>query len=55
VYLVVWGALAAAGARHHSQAIGVAVGVIVGLAVAREIVVAQESDKKPVSTAPTAV
>jgi hypothetical protein len=41
VYLVVWGALAAAGERQHSQAIGVAVGVVVALAVAREIVVAQ--------------
>jgi hypothetical protein len=41
VYLVVWGALAAASERQHSQAIGVAVGVVVALTVAREIVVAQ--------------
>jgi hypothetical protein len=55
VYLVVWGALAAAGVHHHSQAVGVAVGVIVGLAVAREIVVAQESVKEPATpAAPTA-
>jgi hypothetical protein len=50
VYLVVWGSLVAAGARHHSQAIGVAVGVVVGLAVAREIVVAQRPDAKPATT-----
>ena len=47
VYLVVWGALAAAGARHHSQAIGVAIGVVVGLAVAREIVVVQGPNAGP--------
>jgi len=41
IYLVVWGALVAAGERQHAQAIGVAVGVVVGLAIAREIVVAQ--------------
>jgi hypothetical protein len=41
VYLVVWGALVAADQRHHSQSIGIAVGALVALAVAREIVVAQ--------------
>ena len=41
IYLVVWGALVALGERQHAQAIGVAVGFVVGLAVAREIVVAQ--------------
>ena len=46
VYLVVWGALAAAGQRHHSQSIGIAVGVVVALLVAREIVVAQGPDAR---------
>jgi hypothetical protein len=39
VYLVVWGALVAAGERAHS--IGVAVGAVVALAIVREVVVAQ--------------
>jgi hypothetical protein len=43
-YLVVWGALVAAGARSHAQAVGVAVGVVVALAVVREVVVAQRPD-----------
>ena len=51
VYLVVWGALAAAGARAHSQAIGVAVGVVVALAIVREVVVAQRPDARPATTA----
>ena len=46
VYLVVWGALVAAGERPHAQAIGVGAGVIVALAVAREIVVAQGPDAR---------
>ena len=41
VYLVVWGALVAAGAHEHSQAIGLAVGAVAALAIVREIVVAQ--------------
>jgi hypothetical protein len=47
VYLVVWGALVAAGERQHAQAIGVAVGVVAALAVAREIVVAQGPEPEP--------
>jgi hypothetical protein len=50
VYLVVWGALVAAGERAHSQAIGVAVGAVVALAIVREIVVAQRPDPKPAAT-----
>jgi hypothetical protein len=50
VYLVVWGALVAAGERAHSQAIGVAVGAVVALAIVREIVVAQRPDPKPPAT-----
>jgi hypothetical protein len=52
VYLVVWGALVAAGARAHSQAIGVAVGALVALAIVREVVVAQRPDARPATTAP---
>jgi hypothetical protein len=48
-YLVVWGALVAAG-LHHAQAIGVAVGGVVALAVTREIVVAQGPDRRPRAT-----
>ena len=51
VYLVVWGALVAAGARAHSQAIGVAVGAVVALAIVREVVVAQRPDARPATTA----
>jgi hypothetical protein len=47
VYLVVWGALAAAGAHAHSQGIGVAVGTVAALAIVREIVVAQRPEPKP--------
>jgi hypothetical protein len=43
-YLVVWGALVAAGMRSHSQAVGVAVGVVAALAVTREIIVAQRPE-----------
>ena len=50
VYLVVWGALVAAGARSHSQAIGVAVGAVVALAIVREVVVAQGPAAKPAAT-----
>jgi hypothetical protein len=50
-YLIVWGALAAAGAHEHSQAIGVAVGAVAGLAIVREVVVAQRKDAKS-ATAP---
>ena len=54
VYLVVWGALVAAGAHAHSQAIGVVVGAAAALAVAREVAVAQRKDPKPpaATTAP---
>jgi hypothetical protein len=51
VYLVVWGALVSAGAREHSQAIGVAVGAVAALAIVREIVVAQRP-REPAATAP---
>jgi hypothetical protein len=51
VYLVVWGALVAAGAHAHSQAIGVAVGAVAALAIVREIVVAQRP-REPATTAP---
>jgi hypothetical protein len=47
VYLVVWGALVAAGAHAHSQAIGVAVGAVAALAIVREVVVAQRTEPKP--------
>jgi hypothetical protein len=50
VYLVVWGALVALGARSHSQAVGVVVGVIVALAIMREVVVAQRPDPKRAAT-----
>jgi hypothetical protein len=50
VYLVVWGTLVAAGAREHSQAIGVAVGVVAALAIVREVVVAQRPEPKPAAT-----
>jgi hypothetical protein len=50
VYLVVWGALVAAGARAHSQAIGVAVGAVVALAIVREVGVAQGPGAKPAAT-----
>jgi len=50
VYLVVWGALVAAGAQAHSQAIGVAVGAVVALAIVREVVVAQRPDASPATT-----
>jgi hypothetical protein len=46
VYLVVWGALAAAGAHAHSQGIGVAVGVVAALAIVSEIVIAQRPEPK---------
>jgi len=46
VYLVVWGALVAAGARAHSQAIGVAIGAVVALAIVREVVIAQRPEPK---------
>jgi hypothetical protein len=46
VYLVVWGALAAAGAHAHSQGIGVAVGVVAALAIVCEIVIAQRPEPK---------
>lgn len=49
-YLVVWGALLAAGLREHPQAIGVAVGVVAALAVVREVVVAQRPDGLPAAT-----
>jgi hypothetical protein len=52
VYLVVWGALVAIGARNHSQAIGVVVGVAVGLAIVREIVVAQGPGEHPATPTP---
>jgi hypothetical protein len=56
VYLVVWGALVAAGAREHSQAIGVVVGVAAALAIVREVVVAQGPGPKPAAgTAPSEV
>ena len=44
VYLVVWGALVAAGAGRHSPAWGLAVGVVAALAVVWQIVVDQRSD-----------
>ena len=52
VYLVVWGALAALGARTHSQGVGAAVGAIAALAVVLEVVVAQQPDTE--RTAPSA-
>ncbi len=55
VYLVVWGALVAAGARGHSQAVGVAVGAIVALAIVREVVVAERPEPKPTAVAPSEV
>jgi hypothetical protein len=53
-YLVVWGALVAGGLRSHSQAVGVAVGAVVALAVTREILVAQrpEASAPPGARAP---
>jgi hypothetical protein len=50
VYLVVWGALVAAGAREHSQAIGVVVGVVAALGIVREVVVAQGPGRKRAAT-----
>jgi hypothetical protein len=50
VYLVVWGALVAAGAPAHAQAVGVAVGAAVALAVLAQIVVDQNPDSKPATT-----
>lgn len=47
VYLVVWGALVAAGAHAHSQDIGVAVGALAAVAILLEIVVAQRPEPKP--------
>jgi hypothetical protein len=52
VYLVVWGALVAAGERSHSQAFGVAGGAVAALAVVREVVVAQRPDAKPATAEP---
>jgi hypothetical protein len=52
VYLVVWGALVAAGAHAHSQAIGVGVGAVVALAIVREVIVAQRPDATPAATVP---
>ena len=49
-YLVVWGALVAAGTRTHSQAIGLAVGALFALAVLREVVVAQRPDPQSAAT-----
>ena len=49
-YLIVWGALAAAGEHAHSQEIGVAVGAVAGLAIVREIVVAQRREPKPAAS-----
>jgi hypothetical protein len=46
VYLVVWGALVAVGAR-HAQWIGLAVGALAGLAIVREVVVAQRPERGP--------
>lgn len=50
VYLVVWGALVAAGAHAHSQAIGVVVGAVAALAIVREVVVAQRPEPLPAAT-----
>jgi hypothetical protein len=47
VYLIVWGALVAAGARAHSQEIGVTVGAVAAFAVVREIIVAQRPEARP--------
>jgi hypothetical protein len=44
VYLVVWGALVAAGAARHSPAWGLAVGVVAALGVVWQIVVDQRLD-----------
>jgi hypothetical protein len=44
VYLVVWGALLAAGAGRHSPGWGLAVGVVAALGVVWQIVVDQRSD-----------
>ena len=44
VYLVVWGALRAAGVGDSSRAVGLAVGVIVGLGVVWQIVVDQRPE-----------
>jgi hypothetical protein len=49
VYLVVWGALSAAGAHAHAQDIGVAVGALAALAILLEIVAAQRPESKPTS------
>ena len=49
-YLIVWGALAAAGAHEHSQGIGVAVGAVAALAIVRWLVVAQGKNPKPAAT-----
>jgi hypothetical protein len=50
VYLIVWGALVAVGARAHSQETGVAVGVVAAVAIVREVVVAQRKDVKSAAT-----
>jgi hypothetical protein len=52
IYLVVWGALVAVGAQEHSQAIGVVVGAVAALAIAREIVVAERPDAEPATSSP---
>ena len=41
VYLVVWGAAKALGAGTHSRPAGLVVGVIAGLAIVRDIFVAE--------------
>ena len=50
VYLIVWGALVAAGERTHAQGIGVAVGAVVWLAIVREVAVAQRKDPRRAAT-----
>ena len=50
VYLVVWGALVAAGAHTHAQTIGVVVGAVAALAIVREVVVAERPEPKPAPT-----
>jgi hypothetical protein len=44
VYLVVWGALEAAGAGRHSPAWGLVAGVVAGLAVVWQLVAVQRPD-----------
>jgi hypothetical protein len=50
VYLVVWGALVAAGAPSHAQGAGVAVGAVAAVAILLQIVADQGPEKKAATT-----